>query len=291
MKKLIVLVLTLVCMLGAIGCDGKINMDSDMSTEQQQLDKPTEQHQFNATILEIYDNHLLVEPCSGMDELKSSDKIEVSIQNIDKSIEWKVGDLAIITYDGIILETYPARLNQVYKVEKGAPQSTENETQPGGTPVDELFDITVSYANWGELTEIYAKALNTEKMAMSSVIHLPIYKFDTLAELEQFKNDVKDVLSIEQGYDEVPSFNESTAKYDESFFAENTLMLVYVEATSGSYRYGVDSIYHADGNFCIHIKQTNNPEIHSDDMSGWFITVAVPDSMVADCTVFDADIH
>ena len=291
MKKLIVLVLTLVCMLGAIGCDGKINMDSDMSTEQQQLDKPTEQHQFNATILEIYDNHLLVEPCSGMDELKSSDKIEVSIQNIDKSIEWKVGDYVLITYDGIILETYPARLNQVYKVEKGAPQSTENETQPGGTPVDELFDITVSYANWGELTEIYAKALNTEKMAMSSVIHLPIYKFDTLAELEQFKNDVKDVLSIEQGYDEVPSFNESTAKYDESFFTENTLMLVYVEATSGSYRYGVDSIYHADGNFCIHIKQTNNPEIHSDDMSGWFITVAVPDSMVADCTVFDADIH
>lgn len=291
MKKLIALVLTLVCVLGLIGCDGKINMDSDMSTEQQQLDKPTEQHQFNATILEIYDNHLLVEPCAGMDELKSSDKIEVSIQNIDKSIEWKVGDLAIITYDGIILETYPARLNQVYNVEKGAPQSTENETQPGGTPVDELFDITVSYANWGELTEIYAKALNTEKMAMSSVIHLPIYKFDTLAELEQFKNDVKDVLSIEQGYDEVPSFNESTAKYDESFFTENTLMLVYVEATSGSYRYGVDSIYHADDNFCIHIKQTNNPEIHSDDMSGWFITVAVPDSMVTDCTVFDADIH
>ena len=291
MKKLIALVLTLVCMLGLIGCDGKINMDSDMSTEQQQLDKPNEQHQFNATILEIYDNHLLVEPCAGMDELKSSDKIEVSIQNIDKSIEWKVGDYVLITYDGIILETYPARLNQVYKVEKGAPQSTENETQPGGTPVDELFDITVSYANWGELTEIYAKALNTEKMAMSSVIHLPIYKFDTLAELEQFKNDVKDVLSIEQGYDEVPSFNESTAKYDESFFAENTLMLVYVEATSGSYRYGVDSIYHADGNFCIHIKQTNNSEIHSDDMSGWFITVAVPDSMVADCTIFDADLH
>ena len=291
MKKLIVLVLTLVCMLGAIGCDGKVNTDTNKSTEQQQLNKPTEQYQFDATILEIYDNHFLVEPCAGMDELKSSDKIEVSIQNIDKSIEWKVGDYVLITYDGIILETYPARLNQVYKVEKGAPQSTENETQPGGTPVDELFDITVSYANWGELTEIYAKALNTEKMTMSSVIHLPIYKFDTLAELEQFKNDVKDVLSIEQGYDEVPSFNESTAKYDESFFAENTLMLVYVEATSGSYRYGVDSIYHADGNFCIHIKQTNNSEIHSDDMSGWFITVAVPDSMVADCTIFDADLH
>ena len=161
----------------------------------------------------------------------------------------------------------------------------------GGTPADEAFDITVSYANWGDLTEIYAKALNTEKMAISSVMHLPIYKFNTLEELDQFKNDIKDTLSIDQRYDEIPSFNESTAKYDENFFAENTLMLVYVESGSGSDRYGVDSVYHADGNFRIHIKQTNRPEIGTCDMAGWFITVAVPDSMVADCIVFDAELQ
>ena len=280
MKKLIALVLALVCVLCLSACDGKAGKD---------FDKADDLHQFDATILEIHDNHFLVEPCVGMNELKSADKIEVSTQNADKSVEWKVGDLVLITYDGVILETYPARLNQVYKVEKGTLKLTEDETQPGGAPADETFDITVSYANWGELNEIYSKALNTEKMAISSVRHLPIYKFDTLAELEQFKNDVKDVLSIDAGYDEMPSFNESTTKYDENFFAENTLMLVYVEATSGSYRYGVNSVYHADGNFCIHIEQTNNPETHTDDMSGWFITVAVPDSMVADCTTFDAD--
>ena len=75
MKKLIVLVLTLVCMLGAIGCDGKVNTDPNKSTEQQQQNKPTEQHQFDATILEIHDNHFFVEPCVGMDELKSSDTL------------------------------------------------------------------------------------------------------------------------------------------------------------------------------------------------------------------------
>ena len=285
MKRLIAIILALTCIICLAACDNKSGKD---------FDKPTDQHQFDATILEIHDNYFLVEPGAGMDELKSADKIEVSTQNADKSVEWKVGDLVLITYDGVILETYPARLNQVYKVEKGTLKFTEDETQPGGTPADETFDITVSYANWGDLDEIYSNALNIDKIdtnEFDNINHLPIYKFDTLAELEQFKNDVKDVLSIEQGYDEVPSFNESTAKYDESFFAENTLMLVYVEATSGSYRYGVDSIYHADGNFCIHIKQTNNPEIHSDDMSGWFITVAVPDSMVADCTIFDADLH
>ena len=280
MKRLIAIILALTCIICLAACDNKSGKD---------FDKPTDQHQFDATILEIHDNYFLVEPGAGMDELKSADKIEVSTQNADKSVEWKVGDLVLITYDGVILETYPARLNQVYKVEKGTLKFTEDETQPGGTPADETFDITVSYANWGELNEIYSKALNIDKMAISSVRHLPIYKFDTLAELEQFKNDVKDVLSIDAGYDEMPSFNESTTKYDENFFVENTLMLVYVEATSGSYRYGVNSVYHADGNFCIHIEQTNNPETHTDDMSGWFITVAVPDSMVADCTTFDAD--
>ena len=280
MKKLIAIILALTCIICLAACDNKSGKD---------FDKPTDQHQFDATILEIHDNYFLVEPGAGMDELKSADKIEVSTQNADKSVEWKVGDLVLITYDGVILESDPARLNQVYKVEKGTLKFTEDETQPGGTPADETFDITVSYANWGELNEIYSKALNIDKMAISSVRHLPIYKFDTLAELEQFKNDVKDVLSIDAGYDEMPSFNESTTKYDDNFFAENTLMLIYVEATSGSYRHGVDSVYHANGNFCIHIKQTNNPETHTDDMSGWFITVAVPDSMVADCTTFDAD--
>ena len=128
-------------------------------------------------------------------------------------------------------------------------------------------------------------------MAISSVIHLPIYKFDTLSELEQFKTDVDGILSFNQSYGEVPSFNDVTMKYDEKFFDENTLMLVYVEAGSGSCRFSVDSISQTDGNFCIHIKQTNNPEIHTDDMAGWFITVAVPDSMIDEFISFDADLN
>ena len=170
-------------------------------------------------------------------------------------------------------------------------EETANKIKPVGTPVEEAFDIAVSYANWGDLNEIYSKALNIDKMIISSVRHLPIYKFDTLAELGQFKTDVDGTLSIDRSYGEVPSFNDVTAKYDEDFFKENTLMLVYVEAGSGSFRYGVESVYHADGKFAIHVKQTNNPEVGTADMAGWFVTVAVPDSMVADCTEFDADLN
>ena len=163
--------------------------------------------------------------------------------------------------------------------------------EPGGTPVEEACDIAVSYANWTDESEIYFGSLNNEKMAFSSVQHLPIYKFNTLEELEQFKLAFGEALVMDCGYDEIPSFNDITADHDEKFFEENTLMLVYVVGNSGAYRFGVISVF-CDGNlFCIHIKQLNDPEAVTEDMAGWFITVAVPDSMVENCTEFDADLN
>lgn len=121
MKKLIALMLVFSCVICLVACDNKSGKD---------FDKVEDKYQFDATILEIHDNHFLVEPCAGMNELKSSDKIVVSTQNADKAIDWKVGDLVLITYDGVILETYPAKLNQVYKLEKVVLKFTENETKP-----------------------------------------------------------------------------------------------------------------------------------------------------------------
>lgn len=167
----------------------------------------------------------------------------------------------------------------------------KDEVQPVGTPAEEAFAITVSYANWTEESEIYIRALNTNKMALSSVLHLPIYKFSTLEELEQFKFAFGEVLTMDSGYDEVPSFNDVTADYDETFFNENALMLVYVSAGSGTYRFGVNSVFCNGDSFCIHVEQLNNPEVVTEDMAGWFITVAVPDSMVANCSEYDADLN
>ena len=49
-------------------------------------------------------------------------------------------------------------------------------------------EITISYANWTDESEIYFGALNSDKMTIRSVQYLPIYRFDTKAEMEQFKN-------------------------------------------------------------------------------------------------------
>ena len=128
-------------------------------------------------------------------------------------------------------------------------------------------------------------------MSISSVRHLPFYKLDTLEDLSQFKKDISELLSIDVCHDEIPSFNQTTANYDESFFENNTLMLVYMSAGSGTYRFGAKSIYSDKSSFCIQINQLNHPEVVTWDMAGWFITVAVSDSIVDNCTDFDAFLY
>ena len=185
----------------------------------------------------------------------------------------------------------PAEVTTVPSAETAETAETASAPVPGGTPADEAFDITVSYANYTYDDGIYISALNTQKMNISSVRHLPIYRFDTRSDLERFKEDFGGVLSMDRGYDEIPSFREATAKYDDSFFAENTLMLVYVTASSGSYRSGVESVFCDGQTLSVQVEQTNRISVGTAvtcDMAGWFITVAVPDSMAAGCTAFDA---
>ena len=76
-----------------------------------------EAHQvFRAEILEIHDGHYLVKPVEGSWELNSADRIEVPIRNAHPSPEPEIGDVIEIEYSGEILETYPARIADVYGI-------------------------------------------------------------------------------------------------------------------------------------------------------------------------------
>ena len=109
MKKWIVYTFVLIVMFGLVACEGRAGKD---------FDKPEDLYTFDAKILEIHDDYFLVEPNAGTLEANCSDKIEVSTQNADRSVDWQVGDQVRITYNGQIQELYPAILPQVYKVEK-----------------------------------------------------------------------------------------------------------------------------------------------------------------------------
>ena len=76
-----------------------------------------EAHQvFQAEILEIHGSHYLVKPVEGSWELNSADRIEVPVRNAHPSPEPEIGDVIEIEYSGEILETYPARIADVYGI-------------------------------------------------------------------------------------------------------------------------------------------------------------------------------
>ena len=99
MKKYISYIFLILCVLSLIGCG-----ESSSST-------------FKATILEITDNSYLVEPIEGSNELRSSDQIMVAMKNLDSSLEPEVRDIIKIKYRGSIMETYPAQINDVVRIQ------------------------------------------------------------------------------------------------------------------------------------------------------------------------------
>ncbi len=164
-------------------------------------------------------------------------------------------------------------------------QSSAGETDMAET---RNFDASVSWANWSDAPEIRELALNRDTFALSSARHIPIYKCDTLEELNAFKTTFSGIFTMDGTWDEVPSFEEVTAGYTEDLFAENTLLLVYVEAGSCTPRFGIDSVSKENGTLSVYVKYTYNPEVGDCAMAGWLFTIPVSKNQIQDCTNFDA---
>lgn len=72
---------------------------------------------FRAKVLEVLSGTaFLAEPLEGEAELLCSDKIEIGMQGLDSVPELRAGDIVEITYDGMIQESYPARIPVVISV-------------------------------------------------------------------------------------------------------------------------------------------------------------------------------
>ena len=155
------------------------------------------------------------------------------------------------------------------------------------------YTAKVAYANAaGEgYNRIMSKCLNPEYMYMDSVQHWPLFKFETVQEMQDFKTGFADVLTFDSGYNEVPSFNHYAAEYDDAFFDDNTLLLCYVTASSGSYRFGVADASVKEDTLCVYVELLNHPEVMTADAAGWFVLIEVRKADIANCKHFDAQTY
>ncbi len=167
----------------------------------------------------------------------------------------------------------------------------DNAVPGNGNKVDyaNLTEVCkVAYANWTDNNRIYSSCLNTEKLVLSSALHFPVYKLDTKEDLELFREEFKDILTFDYGYNEILSFNEAVSYYDSSFFAEHSLILAYITASSGSFRFDIQDVIRNDSSLCVNVVQTNHPEDFTDDMTGWLIIAEVLDKELKGITDYDA---
>lgn len=71
---------------------------------------------FTATVLEVHEGYLLVEPAEGESIRSSADRIQVSLTELGELWDIQVGERIAVTWAGMILESYPAQLSQVLEI-------------------------------------------------------------------------------------------------------------------------------------------------------------------------------
>ena len=101
MKRYFIVLLVLLCALSLTACKEEV----------------PEEFSFRATVLEVHESFMLVEPAEDAWERNSADQIVVSFA--DKT-SWpipQVGDTVDVFYNGELMETYPAQIGKLYRVE------------------------------------------------------------------------------------------------------------------------------------------------------------------------------
>jgi len=155
-------------------------------------------------------------------------------------------------------------------------------------PQPPVTDVTLSWANYTDDSEILVHALNTRKMLAGSILRLPIYCFDTLDDLQNFQRRFDGTLTTKQGYDEVPAFCDTVAKYDDAFFKDNSLLLVYIGTNNTTHRFDLGNLLYEDGFLTLLVKETTGSETVDTAMGGWFLTAAVSDGFLEGHPELDA---
>ena len=138
MKARFVVVAALCLSLTACG------IDSSTAPAQQPTEQVTEQtvpaaSVCTATVTEITGNTMLVKPVDGSWELSSADQFSLSASLLDEAVTPTLGMTLEITYDGSILEIYPASFSGIQKVTVvSEPSNTSSPPADKGTLINDL---------------------------------------------------------------------------------------------------------------------------------------------------------
>lgn len=229
---------------------------------------------FEAVVLEYNGGSLLVKPCEGTNELRSSDKIYVSTktENGGELPEFQKGDKLKITYDGTIMESYPAQISKVFSIEKVNVDSSETDKDP--TPVS--GKVVYEWKTWGRGSNSSGDKSPLEKYAVS-LTGQKFYKYESYA-------DFSSVCRLYgKGYGLLNGWYDY---YTKEFFETKILLIIDIDSPSGSFSYEVKGMSIEDGDRVVVDFVSNKPEVYTDDMAYYIIAIEVEKDSVDGCTEY-----
>ncbi len=121
---------------------------TDTTPAQQPTDQVSEQTApavsvCKATVSEINGNSVIVKPVDGSWELNSAAQFSLSASLLDEGVTPAVGMTLEITYDGGVLETYPAQFGNVQKVTVMSEPSVTPPADQGTLMNDLAYEISI----------------------------------------------------------------------------------------------------------------------------------------------------
>ena len=96
---------------GATGSGGATGDDSGVDQG-----AAVEETVFTATVLEIGDGYLLVEPVEGDPMLATADQIQVPVDGVELPDGVTTGTVLTITFSGGVMESYPAQIADIISI-------------------------------------------------------------------------------------------------------------------------------------------------------------------------------
>lgn len=237
---------------------------------------------FTATVTEISNGSVYVTPSEGSSELLSSDSFTIPLSDdtgkIFRDYIPAVGDIVEITHDDYVYAIYPAAFRTIYSVKLVARNTNLNDVS-----------TYVTYVGWNDDRIVWDEALNKGDAVLSSAIYLPTYKLESVEDLDAFEKKFENTMDLGLWYDNsIRPFNVRALDYDEEFFIDNAVIIAYMSAGSGSFRYDIKNVTIEGTTLCLNVEQTVRPDVYTDDMAGWLFLATVPKSSLANIEKYTA---
>lgn len=132
------------------------------------------------------------------------------------------------------------------------------------------------------------KMLNPDMMAISSIEGCPLFRIDTMDNLEDFRSMIGKVADTSVDSEGMQSFDQAVAEYDEEFFNENSLMISCVHTSNEKFDVVLEETAVKDTYFYMFVERTGEQNVYSDNYWHGLIIKEMADQELKDVTDYVA---